>query len=108
SVRFRVLTSRASDQKPAAAWPELQEVDPMRGHRFMIALLAWAVGAATALAQAPDATALVRLSYVQGQIKVLKGDKTLFDEAQANMPLLSGYALATGEDGQAEVEFTDG
>ena len=33
---------------------------------------------------------------------------TLFDEAQANMPLLSGYALATGEDGQAEVEFTDG
>lgn len=80
----------------------------MRGHRFMIALLGWVVGAATALAQAPDATALVRLSYVQGQVKVLQGDNTLFDEAQANMPLLSGYALATGEDGQAEVEFTDG
>ncbi len=80
----------------------------MRGHRFIIALLAWAVGAGTALAQAPDATALVRLSYVQGQVKVLQGETTLFDEAQANMPLLSGYALATGEDGQAEVEFTDG
>jgi FecR protein len=80
----------------------------MRGHRWMIALLALAFGAGTALAQAPDMTALVRLSYVQGQVKVLQGDKILFDQAQANMPLLSGYALATGEDGQAEVEFTDG
>ena len=74
----------------------------------MIALLALAFSAGTALAQAPDTTALVRLSYVQGQVKVLEGDKTLFDQAQANMPLLSGYALTTGEDGQAEVEFTDG
>ena len=80
----------------------------MRGHPSLIALLALAFGAGTALAQAPDTTALVRLSYVQGQVKVLEGDKTLFDQAQANMPLLAGYALATGEDGQAEVEFTDG
>src|ERR1700721_3376541 len=63
---------------------------------------------ATALAQAPDATAVVRLSFTQGQVKILQGEATEFDQAQANMPLLAGYTLATGDDGQAEVEFTDG
>jgi hypothetical protein len=62
----------------------------------------------TALAQVPATTALVRLSYVQGQVKVLAGGTTQFDHAQTNMPLLAGYTLSTGEDGQAEVEFTDG
>ena len=60
------------------------------------------------LAQVPATTALVRLSYVQGQVKILQGEATQFEEAQANMPLLAGYTLSTGEDGQAEVEFTDG
>jgi hypothetical protein len=62
----------------------------------------------TLLAQAPDTTALVRLSYVQGEVKVLQGETTQFDQAQANMPLLAGFTLSTGQDGQAEVEFTDG
>ncbi|HEY3988514.1 MAG TPA: FecR family protein [Acidobacteriaceae bacterium] len=80
----------------------------MRGRRFLIAFFAFVAGAGTLLAQAPDATAVVRLSYVQGQVKILQGETTQFDQAQANMPLLAGYALSTGEDGQAEVEFTDG
>jgi hypothetical protein len=51
---------------------------------------------------------LVRLSYVQGEVKILQGEATQFDQAHANMPLLAGYTLSTGQDGQAEVEFTDG
>jgi uncharacterized protein DUF6600/FecR-like protein len=80
----------------------------MRAHRLMVSFVALVMGAWTALAQAPDTTALVRLSYVQGQVKILRGETTQFDQAQANMPLLAGYTLSTGEDGQAEVEFTDG
>ncbi|MGB9416745.1 MAG: DUF6600 domain-containing protein [Acidobacteriaceae bacterium] len=80
----------------------------MRAHRLAVSFLALAMAAATALAQAPDATAVVRLSYTQGQVKILRGETTEFDQAQANMPLLAGYTLATGDDGQAEVEFTDG
>jgi FecR protein len=80
----------------------------MRGHRLFVSLLALVMGAGTALAQAPATTALVRLSFVQGQVKVLEGETTHFDHAQANMPLLAGYTLSTGESGQAEVEFTDG
>jgi hypothetical protein len=80
----------------------------MRAHRWVIAFLALVAGAGMLRAQTPDTTALVRLSYVQGEVKVLEGEKTQFDQAQANMPLLAGYTLATGQDGQAEVEFTDG
>lgn len=80
----------------------------MRGHRWMISLLAFIVSAGIAAAQAPDTTALVRLSYVQGQVSVLQADQALFDQAQANMPLLAGYTLATAQDGQAEIEFPDG
>ena len=80
----------------------------MRAHRLAVSFLALAMAVATALAQAPDATAVVRLSFTQGQVKILQGEATEFDQAQANMPLLAGYTLATGDDGQAEVEFTDG
>src|SRR5438270_13666052 len=84
----------------------------MRGHRWVVSLIALVLGAGpgagTMLAQVPATTALVRLSYVQGQVKILQGDTIQFDQAQANMPLLAGYTLSTGEDGQAEVEFTDG
>src|SRR5882724_7767150 len=80
----------------------------MRAHRLAVSFLALVMGAGIALAQAPDTTALVRLSYVQGQVKILQGDTTQFDQVQANMPLLAGYTLSTAEDGQAEVEFTDG
>jgi hypothetical protein len=65
-------------------------------------------GAGSLLAQAPDTGAVVRLSYVQGPVSILQGETTQFDQAQANMPLLAGYTLSTGENGQAEVEFTDG
>ena len=80
----------------------------MRAHRLIISFLALVVSAMTLEAQAPDTTALVRLSYVQGEVKIQEGDRTQFEQAQANMPLLAGFTLVTGQDGQAEVEFNDG
>ena len=91
----------------------------MRARRFISSLLVLFAGVGMALAQlsdaqAPDptqalnASALVRLSFVQGQVSILQGAAIQFDQAQANMPLLAGNTLATGENGQAEVEFTDG
>src|ERR1700761_2260970 len=85
----------------------------MRAHRLLVSLSALVFGAlipgaGTLLAQVPAATALVRLSYAQGGVKILQGEATQFDQAQANMPLLAGYTISTDQDGQAEVEFTDG
>ena len=59
----------------------------MRAHRLVVSLLALVMGAEIALAQAPDTTALVRLSYVQGQVSILQGETTQFDQAQAWNPI---------------------
>ena len=51
---------------------------------------------------------MVRLSYVEGKVQILQGEATQFDQAQANMPIVTGNRLETGADGQAEIEFADG
>ena len=50
----------------------------------------------------------VRLAYLQGSVTVLRADNTGGDPAVLNMPLTEGQRIATGDDGQAEVEFEDG
>ena len=49
-----------------------------------------------------------RLTYLQGTVTVIPPDNSGDVPAQLNLPLLSGVELATGADGQAEVEFEDG
>ena len=80
----------------------------MRAYRFILSVLAVLSTAGSLLAQSPDTSALVRLSFVQGQVSILQGSTTQFGQAQANMPLFAGNTLSTGENGQAEIEFTDG
>jgi len=48
-----------------------------------------------------------RLTFMQGAVTVNLGGNTGIP-AQMNLPLLAGVQLATGVDGQAEVEFEDG
>ncbi len=60
-------------------------------------------------ARAADTSARsARLSYLQGNVTVNRVDNTGSDPAQINMPLAQGVRVATGEDGQAEIEFEDG
>ena len=61
---------------------------------------------------------IVRLSYVQGDVRVARGKEaeklqeqdpgsvTGWEQAAANLPLATGYSLATGT-GRAEIEFED-
>ncbi|MGA8022396.1 MAG: hypothetical protein WB990_05480 [Candidatus Acidiferrales bacterium] len=57
---------------------------------------------------------LVRLSYVQGDVRFNRGDsqqpdlKKPWEQAQANLPIEQNFALATGTDGRAEIEFESG
>ncbi|HEY4382676.1 MAG TPA: DUF6600 domain-containing protein [Acidobacteriaceae bacterium] len=48
------------------------------------------------------------MTFVQGSVTVNPPQSTGTVPAQLNMPLLSGVRVATGADGQAEVEFEDG
>jgi len=80
-------------------------------------LLALGVGIGIALvdfgpsARAADSTGntrAARLTYLQGTVTVDREDNSEPQPAQINLPLLAGVRLATGDDGQAEVEFEDG
>jgi hypothetical protein len=77
--------------------------------------------AAEPAAKAPAVTTypqIVRLSYVQGDVRVSRGKEaeklqeqepgaaTGWEQAAANLPLATGYSLATGT-GRAEIEFED-
>ena len=50
----------------------------------------------------------VRLSYVDGQVKLSQGGQVLADQAVVNTPLMEGMQLATSADGKAEIQFEDG
>lgn len=50
----------------------------------------------------------VRLSDVEGVVKVYQGDQVAFDQAEPNMPAVEGMRFVTGDDGRLEIEFEDG
>ena len=52
--------------------------------------------------------AVVRLSYVKDTVTVKQADASIVSHAVANLPLFDGSTIVTGQDGQAEIEFTDG
>ncbi|MGB6197962.1 MAG: FecR domain-containing protein, partial [Candidatus Acidiferrales bacterium] len=69
--------------------------------------------AATARAQDKAEPEIVRLSYVRGDVRFSRGNGRApdltkpWEQAVPNLPLLTGYAVATG-DGRAEIEFECG
>jgi ferric-dicitrate binding protein FerR (iron transport regulator) len=76
-----------------------------------------ALGVATLLAaasaqEAQQGTGLparaVRLSFVDGQVKLAQGNQVLAAQAVANTPLFEGMQLTTADNGKAEIQFEDG
>jgi hypothetical protein len=65
------------------------------------------VFALSAEADSP-ATRAARLTYAQGTVTVAQGPNGVTVPGDPNLPLLAGVQIATGGDGQAEVEFEDG
>ncbi len=51
---------------------------------------------------------IVRLSYLNGDVQMDRGQGQGFERALLNMPIVQGTRLATREGGQAEIEFEDG
>src|SRR5579863_4179308 len=60
-----------------------------------------------AAASQPAARA-VRLSNVNGDVRLFQGNEALTDQAVANTPLFEGTRIETGSDGRAEIQFEDG
>jgi hypothetical protein len=79
----------------------------------LLTLAAFALGAGLlpAAAWADDAAQTaraLRLSSVDGQVRLLQGGQALADQAVANTPLFEGTTVATEEDGRAEIQLEDG
>src|SRR5262249_24948581 len=51
---------------------------------------------------------IVRLSNVEGTVKVDRNTGEGYENAFLNMPMVEGMKLATKDDGRAEIEFEDG
>lgn len=92
-------------------------MNPMENRRWFAGLATLALGAlclGPALrAQDVDQTSgqparAVRLSYVDGQVKLSQGGQVLADKAVANTPLFEGTQLTTSDSGKAEIQFEDG
>jgi len=87
------------------------------GHLAFV-LLAFLVGpfsSAIAATRPPQSEPrLVRLSYVQGDVRFDHGDgkqpdlRKPWKQAGVNLPIEQNLALATGDDGRAEIEFENG
>src|SRR5579864_8191008 len=75
---------------------------------FFLAAAIFALQSSAFADDASPATRAARLTYMQGSVTVTQADNTASVPAQLNLPLLAGIMLATGEDGQAEIEFEDG
>jgi len=56
---------------------------------------------------APAAQA-VRLSSVEGQVRIAQNNQLLADPALVNTPLFEGTQVMTSQDGRAELQFDDG
>jgi hypothetical protein len=50
----------------------------------------------------------VRLSSVEGQIRVVQDGQVIADPAYNNLPLFEGSQVITGNDGRAEIQMEDG
>ncbi|HEX4030384.1 MAG TPA: FecR family protein [Terracidiphilus sp.] len=77
----------------------------------MAALALAALGLAPVAAHADDAGQpgrAVRLSYVDGQVRITQAGQVVADQAIINTPLFEGMQLSTSNDGKAEIQFEDG
>ena len=85
-----------------------------RGLRVVLMVLpalGLGMGLASTAALADDAAGqerAVRLSSVDGQVRIAQGTEILADQAVANTPLFEGTRVATEEDGRAEIQLEDG
>src|ERR1700722_20324026 len=51
---------------------------------------------------------IVRISLLQGDVRIARGEKNAgWEQATSDLPLESGFNLVTGNDGRVEIEFED-
>ena len=122
---FANTSAKGSQSEPndsstnwTAYLPRLRKILPAAGAIVVLSACAFWGTAASALPlddddapdvgqSAPDSRA-VRLSSVEGQVRVVQDGQVIADPAYSNLPLFEGAQVMTGNDGRAEVQMEDG
>jgi hypothetical protein len=71
-------------------------------------ILAAGIGTGFAASAQDTQNRAVRLSTVEGQVRILQSGQSVTDQALANTPLFDNFGVQTGDDGRAELQFPDG
>lgn len=79
-----------------------------RVKRALHAMLACALVMFALPVLADSQARIVRLSYLDGSVQIDRNTGNGFERAIMNMPVVQGTKLATGDDGEAEIEFENG
>lgn len=80
----------------------------LRVIRALVVMATFAVAFAVLPAWADSHARIVRLSYVQGNVQIDRGDGSGFQSAFLNMPIAQGMSVWTRDGARAEVEFEEG
>ena len=64
--------------------------------------------ASSSAAPKDGAARAVRLSSVDGQVRVIQDGQVIADPATANLPLFEGTQIMTGDEGRAEIQLENG
>jgi hypothetical protein len=79
-----------------------------RGMKFALSLVsAFVLAGASITALAESHVRIVRLSYIDGQVKMDRATGLGLEKAILNTPVVQGTSFVTGSDGLAEIEFED-
>jgi hypothetical protein len=76
--------------------------------RKLLSLIAIGLMGLTASAHADSKVRVVRLSHIEGDVQIDRGDGQGFHHAFVNMPVIDGARVWTRDNGRAEIEFEDG
>jgi hypothetical protein len=67
-----------------------------------------AMAGLSSLVGAQEPARALRLSYIDGQVRLSQNGQVLAEQATANAPLLEGMNLTSADSGKAEIQFEDG
>jgi hypothetical protein len=109
SLIFLTLASTALAKAPASDARSVTDTTTTTGSaKPQAAVVAQPVPAAPSSNSLLTYPQIVRISLLQGDVRIARGEKKAsWEKATSDLPLETGFNLVTGNDGRVEIEFED-
>jgi hypothetical protein len=108
SMLFLALVSTALAKAPASARTATDATTTTGSAKPQAAVVPQPVAAAPSSNNQLTYPQIVRISLLQGDVRIARGEKKAdWEKATTDLPLETGFNLVTGNDGRVELEFED-